>query len=301
MSSYIHNLLDDYGTLNPIDVPLTLWEKRIHALLVVLSTAKPTPLLTTDELRRGVESLEEESYRQWSYYDRWAAAITTILLERGVITEDALHRQLYGDVIDDEPSFSVGDRCRIKNEGPTIRWRKPHLRTPGYIYGLHGVITHVVGIFDDPSLKAFRSHGPKQPLYRIAIAMKEVLASQYFNTKNNRGNDSLETHRNDTLEIEIYQPWLEMYQEKEQESTTHLHLVHDHDHEHSHNHDHHSHDHHDHSHEHEHHHHHDGQKHDHGHEHEGRIELEDRAVTLEGASDASPGIVYICIHTCAHV
>ena len=305
MSSFTNDLLEDYGTLNPSDVPLTLWEKRIHALLVVLSTAKPSSLLTTDELRRGVEGLEQDSYRLWGYYDRWAAAMTTILLERGVITEDALHQQLYGDIIDIEPLFSVGDCCRVKHEDQTIRWRKPHLRTPGYIYGLHGIVTHIVGVFDDPSLKAFRSHGPKQPLYRIAIAMKDVLATQYFNSKHNSGNSSTD-NLNDTLEIEVYQPWLELYhdhdqeQEKEKESTTHLQLEHndyhghDHDHGHGHNHDHTHKIGHEHEQGHDHTHsldqdHSQGRDHGHGHEHEGRVELEERAVTLEGSSDISPG------------
>lgn len=135
--------------------------------------------------------------------------------------------------------------------------------------------------------------------------MKDVLASQYFNSKNNSGNDSLDSHRDDTLEIEIYQPWLELYDEKEQKEekekdcSTHLHLEHNHDH---HNRDHHSSDHHSHDHHsnehHSHEHDHDGPSHghghDHGHEHEGRIELENRAVVLEGSSEASPGIIQEC-------
>jgi hypothetical protein len=60
----------DVGGLNdsvPIyfqDKPLEYWEQCIHALLVVLSKMKP-PLLTTDELRRSVEALEEQSYLSW--------------------------------------------------------------------------------------------------------------------------------------------------------------------------------------------------------------------------------------------
>ena len=59
--------MHDIGGLDidlPIEVedkPLQYWELSIHALLVVLSKKSP-PLLTTDELRRGVEGLEGPAY-----------------------------------------------------------------------------------------------------------------------------------------------------------------------------------------------------------------------------------------------
>ena len=34
----------------------------MHALLVVLSSKLPHPFLTTDELRRGIESLDSAAY-----------------------------------------------------------------------------------------------------------------------------------------------------------------------------------------------------------------------------------------------
>ena len=30
------------------------------------------------------------------------------------------------------------------------RWRKPHLRTPGYIFGAEGVVERACGVFKDP-------------------------------------------------------------------------------------------------------------------------------------------------------
>ena len=49
------------------DHPTSIWEKQIHALLVLLATYKPAALMTTDELRRGVECLEPKSYDTWGY------------------------------------------------------------------------------------------------------------------------------------------------------------------------------------------------------------------------------------------
>ena len=36
--------------------------------------------------------------------------------------------------------FKKGDLVRVKAENAAVRWRKPHLRTPGYIYGLVGEV-----------------------------------------------------------------------------------------------------------------------------------------------------------------
>ena len=36
--------------------------------------------------------------------------------------------------------FRKGDLVRVKAEDARVRWRKPHLRTPGYIYGLVGEV-----------------------------------------------------------------------------------------------------------------------------------------------------------------
>lgn len=36
--------------------------------------------------------------------------------------------------------FKKGDLVRVKTENAAVRWRKPHLRTPGYIFGLVGTV-----------------------------------------------------------------------------------------------------------------------------------------------------------------
>ena len=68
-----------------------LWEKRVDALMVLLSKKK---LLTVDELRRNVESLGADAYDSMSYYERWIYAITQTLIQRGVISTDELGRRI---------------------------------------------------------------------------------------------------------------------------------------------------------------------------------------------------------------
>ncbi len=70
-----------------------LWEKRVDALLVLLSDQN-RKILRVDELRRGIEQLGEAAYEDMTYYERWIASITGNLLEKGVITTDELGRKM---------------------------------------------------------------------------------------------------------------------------------------------------------------------------------------------------------------
>lgn len=36
--------------------------------------------------------------------------------------------------------YAAGDVVRVREENAAVRWRKPHLRTPGYLFGLVGTI-----------------------------------------------------------------------------------------------------------------------------------------------------------------
>ena len=70
-----------------------LWEKRVDALLVLLSDKKRS-LIKVDELRRGIEQLGAKAYDEMSYYERWIASITSNLLEKGVISSEELGRRM---------------------------------------------------------------------------------------------------------------------------------------------------------------------------------------------------------------
>lgn len=179
------------------DKELKYWEKCIHSLLVVLATKSP-PLITTDELRRGVENLEENIYKEWGYYERWSASMTTILLERGVLSQLEFDKELIGESIVDnnetiEP-FKVGDIVSVKHEDTRCRWRKPHLRCPGYIFGCTGRVERFIGSFKDPFFLAFRGEGPLQHLYTVSFFNRDIW--QYFESNS------------DSTTVEIYHGWL---------------------------------------------------------------------------------------------
>lgn len=81
------------GPIDRSEPPPKQWEKRFGAIIGQLCGA-PGTMLTLDEFRRGVEDLGAEDYRRLGWYERAAAAVANLLLERGVITVDELGRKL---------------------------------------------------------------------------------------------------------------------------------------------------------------------------------------------------------------
>ena len=69
------------------------WEKRIDAIRLLLADEK-RKLLTVDEMRRGIEGLGKEAYDKLSYYERWTASVTEVMLEKGIVTSDELGRKM---------------------------------------------------------------------------------------------------------------------------------------------------------------------------------------------------------------
>ena len=75
------------------------WERRIDALRGVLGDQG---YLGVDELRRAIESLPPEQYRALSYYERWAAAVELLLIEKGLLTAAELDGRMAADDLPDD-------------------------------------------------------------------------------------------------------------------------------------------------------------------------------------------------------
>lgn len=89
---FVTQLPNDIGGLpaDRIDIrdhELQLWEKRCHALADVLDYHK---LISTEEKRRGVESLGSELIGKLSYYERWTVAFANIFFQKQVLTPEEL-------------------------------------------------------------------------------------------------------------------------------------------------------------------------------------------------------------------
>jgi hypothetical protein len=75
------------GAIDRDEHALQLWEKRIEALLVLLTRKK---ILRVDENRRGLESLGAEAYFNASYAERRMLSMSNNLIHKGLITVEEL-------------------------------------------------------------------------------------------------------------------------------------------------------------------------------------------------------------------
>ncbi len=73
------------------DHPIMDWEVRISA---VLGALRGKGLIGTDELRRGIESIEPSKYESIGYYARWTESVESILEEKGILTREELDRKM---------------------------------------------------------------------------------------------------------------------------------------------------------------------------------------------------------------
>ena len=83
-----------WPTDEPIDKsehPVMDWEVRISA---VLGALRGKGLIGTDELRRGIESIEPSKYESLGYYERWTESVESILEEKGILTREELDRKM---------------------------------------------------------------------------------------------------------------------------------------------------------------------------------------------------------------
>lgn len=88
--------------------------------------------------------------------------------------------------------FAAGDRVTVRRADPP-----GHLRTPWYVRGKTGVVERVLDAFPNPEERAYgRSGLPAQPLYRVRFLQTDLWP-------NYTGPER------DTVDVEIYQHWLE--------------------------------------------------------------------------------------------
>ena len=79
------------GSVDPSEHTPAPWEKRVDALMVLLSRRG---ILTVDELRRGIEELGADAYDRYTYYERWMASMTNLLLEKRIIEVNELGERM---------------------------------------------------------------------------------------------------------------------------------------------------------------------------------------------------------------
>ena len=75
------------GAVDTAPHDLTFWEKQIDAINMLLGVKG---IRRTDENRRTIEMLGHDAYNTLSYYERWTASISRLLIDKGHLTQDEI-------------------------------------------------------------------------------------------------------------------------------------------------------------------------------------------------------------------
>jgi hypothetical protein len=79
------------------------WERRVFAMSWALDA-------TVDEFRHAIERMGNDRYLSSSYYEHWLAAMETLFLEKGTITEEEYLERL--DAVREAPAEFEPSRAR---------------------------------------------------------------------------------------------------------------------------------------------------------------------------------------------
>ena len=165
------------------------WEGRVYS---IASLAAGLALINADEFRHAIERIPPERYLASSYYERWLAALETLLVERRVVTrEELLAREdaaidptLIANPVATQGPAPVKDRTGSKPprarypKGARVRARNlnpsGHTRLPRYVRGKAGVIERDWGVFAFPDTNAHHAGTKPQHCYSVAFGAREL-------------------------------------------------------------------------------------------------------------------------------
>ena len=80
------------GPIDQSDHEVTFWEQRVDAMVYLLFKKKVVK--DWSQIRHRIESLGPGVYENLNYYERWAGAAGTLLLEEGVIAKEELEQRI---------------------------------------------------------------------------------------------------------------------------------------------------------------------------------------------------------------
>ncbi len=169
------------------------WDSRVFANTLAMMAAG---YFSTDEIRRAIELIPPDDYLSSSYYERWLAGLSMLMLEKDVLTLDELEsgRSLRGEAgtalpplpkeaaefamsnpmpvnvdVDIPPRFAVGDPVVTRNMNPLH-----HTRIPRYVRGKRGTVHEVQQVFLLPDTNAYGGPDKPERVYTVGFSAREL-------------------------------------------------------------------------------------------------------------------------------
>lgn len=126
-----------------------------------------------DEFRFAIERMAPKDYMKATYYERHLTALATLLVEKKIVTREALEALVGGVFPLSAPigpgrvpappqSFAIGETVRVKDEHVA-----GHIRMPGYIRGKIGLVVRISQPYPFPDASAHGIEAPMEPTYDV--------------------------------------------------------------------------------------------------------------------------------------
>ena len=157
------------------------WEGRTFG---VAGAALGAGGFNTPMFRHAIERMDPGHYLTSGYYEHWLTAVTTLLVEKGMVDHDELERRAGSFPLsrpplvtaDDVPTASVptapfapGDAVRVRG----VRFGG-HTRCPAYVRGRRGTVVRTGPDAPVPELEAHRQERVVEPTCTVRFDLAEL-------------------------------------------------------------------------------------------------------------------------------
>ncbi|HEY2815683.1 MAG TPA: nitrile hydratase subunit beta [Casimicrobiaceae bacterium] len=154
------------------------WEVRANSLYAF---AVRRGIFNMDEYRHAIERMEPRHYLTASYYERSLTGLATLLVEKGIVTQEELDKGARGTFplagssaagrsnAADRQHFDPGDRVRVRADHVP-----GHIRMPGYIRGKTGVVVSDSPAYPFPDAHAHAVEAEDEPTYDVRFRSEDL-------------------------------------------------------------------------------------------------------------------------------
>jgi nitrile hydratase len=154
------------------------WEVRANSLYAF---AVRCGIFNMDEYRHAIERMDPRHYLAASYYERSLTGTATLLVEKGLVTREELDRRVQGVFPLSLPSaagrtnsgqrvrFRAGERVRVRSD-----FVPGHVRMPGYIRGMTGVVVSESPAYPYPDAHAHGVEAEDEPTYDVRFRSEDL-------------------------------------------------------------------------------------------------------------------------------
>jgi nitrile hydratase subunit beta len=153
------------------------WEPTLRALS---ACALRNHIYNMDEFRHAIERMAPRHYITAAYFERHLAAVASLLVEKGLVTQEELEALaggrvlLAGSIGPGRPpaapqNFAMGETVRVKNE-----YVPGHVRMPGYIRGKTGVVVGISPPYPFPDSAGHGMQAPMEPTYDVRFRARDL-------------------------------------------------------------------------------------------------------------------------------